>query len=215
MKFGKLVSIVLIADVAIFFVFNWISKQATGQGPRFELGYGYISGQLSILILLVIVYAYSNIEEEKVKKVSKAKYRERLRNEELKLKVFDHITEKIYYALNINLDNSLVEFEIDGVKIERHLSDVELLRYTGLTAMENGIKVDVHEGDTLGDVYSDGYIRYCNECKQFQYHIQYHGIESCMGCAGEIPWQDIVLSSQNGDLVKTGNIYLNPELIAG
>jgi uncharacterized phage protein (TIGR01671 family) len=75
--------------------------------------------------------------------------------------------------------------------------------YTGLKD-KNG--KEIYEGDILGDIFADGYISYCEKCKQFQYHDG----QGCMCCSGDVSWIEIVESS---NLEVVGNIYENRELL--
>ena len=69
---------------------------------------------------------------------------------------------------------------------------------------------EIYEGDILGDMWGDGYIAWCDRCKQLQYHISTH---ECMACLGDVQWYELV--NDNGKLEVIGNIHENPELLEG
>lgn len=67
---------------------------------------------------------------------------------------------------------------------------------------------EIYEGDILGDMWRDGYIAWCDKCKQLQYHILTHG---CMACLGDVQWYELV--NDNGKLEVVGNVHENPDLL--
>lgn len=78
-------------------------------------------------------------------------------------------------------------------------------QYTGLKD-KNG--KEIYEGDILGDMWRDGYIAWCDKCKQLQYHILTHG---CMACLGDVQWYELI--NDNGKLEVVGNVHENPDLL--
>lgn len=84
--------------------------------------------------------------------------------------------------------------------------EVTIEQYTGLKD-KNG--KEIYEGDILGGIWEDGYISYCDKCKQFQYHCNGVG---CMACSGDVQWYELV---DDRELEVIGNIHENPELIGG
>lgn len=67
---------------------------------------------------------------------------------------------------------------------------------------------EIYEGDILGDMWRDGYIAWCDKCKQLQYHILTH---ECMACLGDVQWYELV--NDNGKLEVVGNVHENPDLL--
>ena len=67
---------------------------------------------------------------------------------------------------------------------------------------------DIYEGDILGDMWRDGYIAWCDKCKQLQYHIL---TDECMACLGDVQWYELV--NDNGKLEVVGNVHENPDLL--
>lgn len=100
------------------------------------------------------------------------------------------------YILYIE-DEEISRLEINGNYI------VE--QYTGLKD-KNG--KDIYECDILGDMWRDGYIAWCDKCKQLQYHILTH---ECMACLGDVQWYELV--NDNGKLEVVGNVHENPDLL--
>jgi len=47
---------------------------------------------------------------------------------------------------------------------------------------------EIYEGDKLGNVF-DGFILWCDTCKQFQLHLPDYG---CMACEGDVNWFELV-----------------------
>lgn len=94
------------------------------------------------------------------------------------------------------------EEEISKLEIE---GDYILEQYTGLKD-RNG--KEIYEGDILGDMWRDGYIAWCDKCKQLQYHILTH---ECMACLGDVQWYELV--NDNGKLEVVGNVHENPDLL--
>ena len=78
-------------------------------------------------------------------------------------------------------------------------------QYTGLKD-KNG--KEIYEGDILGGIWESGFVSWCEECKQFQYHSADIG---CMACSGDVHWCEI--SEDDGKLDVIGNIHENPELL--
>ena len=85
------------------------------------------------------------------------------------------------------------------------VEEVETIeQYTGLKD-KNG--KEIYEGDILGGIWEDGYIAYCDKCKQFQYHCNGVG---CMACSGDVQWYELV---DDKELEVIGNIHENGELL--
>ena len=78
-------------------------------------------------------------------------------------------------------------------------------QYTGLKD-KNG--KEIYDGDILGGIWESGFVSWCEECKQFQYHSADIG---CMACSGDVHWCEIV--EDDGKLEVIGNIHENPELL--
>lgn len=67
---------------------------------------------------------------------------------------------------------------------------------------------EIYEGDILGDMWRDGYIAWCDKCKQLQYRILTH---ECMACLGDVQWYELV--NDNGKLEVVGNVHENADLL--
>lgn len=89
-----------------------------------------------------------------------------------------------------------------------YTSDEELVieQFTGLLD-RNGR--EIYEGDILGNEWGNGYISWCDKCKQFQYYI----FGECMACSGDVQWYE--LAADDGKLEVIGNIHENPALLGG
>ena len=96
-------------------------------------------------------------------------------------------------------------FEDDGGVPHHENTDLVVEFPTGLKD-KNG--KEIYEGDILGGIWESGFISWCEECKQFQYHSAGIG---CMACSCDVPWSDIV--EDDGKLDVIGNIHENPELL--
>lgn len=101
-----------------------------------------------------------------------------------------------YYTEEVFLDDSWVNTD--------NYKSIIFEQYTGLKD-KNG--KEIYEGDILGDEWGNGYISWCNKCKQFQYHIS----GECMACGGDVQWYELVVD--DGKLEVIGNIHENPSLV--
>jgi|SRR5690348_8455976 len=87
--------------------------------------------------------------------------------------------------------------------IDGRYQDLEFLPWTGLIDKE---AEEIYEGDILGGIFEGGYIRYCDQCK----NLQYHASDLCFACEGDVHWYE--LAEEDGKLEVLGNIFENPDL---
>lgn len=99
----------------------------------------------------------------------------------------------------------VLSFEYNGLLHQEPVHNFVIEQYTGLKD-KNG--KEIYEGDTLGDMWRDGYIAWCDKCKQLQYHILTH---ECMACLGDVQWYELV--NDNGKLEVVGNVHENADLL--
>jgi phage uncharacterized protein TIGR01671 len=88
---------------------------------------------------------------------------------------------------------------IDGV-----YQDWIYMQYTGL--MDKNHK-KIFEGDILGGFFENGFIKWCDKCKAFQYYA----LGFCFACEGDVHWYELV--EDEGTLEVIGNVYENPGLL--
>ena len=74
-------------------------------------------------------------------------------------------------------------------------------QFTGLVDSKG---VDVYEGDELGGNYGNGYVKWCDECKSFQYYAPMD-MPECFGCIGDLHWNEIVDDKENIEVI--GNVH--------
>ena len=107
---------------------------------------------------------------------------------------------------NCSNPDNIDEDCIDWADADLLMGRYELEQYTGLSD-KNG--TPIYEGDILGNEWGNGYISWCDKCKQFQYYIS----GECMACSGDVQWYELV--ADDGKLEIIGNIHEDPELIGG
>jgi uncharacterized phage protein (TIGR01671 family) len=89
--------------------------------------------------------------------------------------------------------------------LDGYFQELEYLPWTGLIDV-SGKKI--YEGDILGGIWEGGYIKYCDACK----NLQYHAGEECFACLGDLHWAELV--EDDGKLEVIGNIFEDKELLA-
>lgn len=125
---------------------------------------------------------------------------------ELKFRVWSNCWKKFAIEAELYIDGSMDAIFEDDDGIPHHENTDLIFEFdTGLKDM-NG--EEIYEGDILGGLWGDGYIAWCNKCKQFQYHISTH---ECMSCLGDVQWYELV--EDNGKLEVIGNIHENSNLL--
>lgn len=88
--------------------------------------------------------------------------------------------------------------------IEGRYQDLIYMPWTGL--IDKNAEY-IYEGDLLGGSFEGGYIKFCEECKNLQYHVA----GDCFACSGDIHWYELV--EEDGDLIVLGNIFEDPRLM--
>ena len=78
-------------------------------------------------------------------------------------------------------------------------------QYTGLKDIKGK---EIYEGDILGGIFNSLYIRFCDNCKQYQLF----SLNECMACNGDIQWSEFIEELPNIEII--GNVYENKELLS-
>jgi uncharacterized phage protein (TIGR01671 family) len=125
---------------------------------------------------------------------------------EFKFRAWDEKNKKMIYPPSSVSSNPGLTVTFDGrTYVEGKYRTLEYLPWTGLVD-KNG--EEIYEGDILGEHWEGGYIRYCETCK----NLQYHAAGECFACSGDVHWYEIV--EKDGKLEVIGNIFANKELLA-
>lgn len=126
---------------------------------------------------------------------------------ERKFRVWDKQYKKyIKYPVLLDLEDQLYERTEDDFLPKLDMERLIVEQYTGLKD-KNG--KEVYEGDVLGNEWENGYISWCDKCKQFQYYI----FGECMACSGDVQWYELV--ADDGKLEIISNVHESPELVGG
>lgn len=111
------------------------------------------------------------------------------------------------WALFETDDDGILETRYTGRCTRKDFDNGYVIREDS-TGLKDKNGKEIYEGDILGGIWESGFISWCEECKQFQYHCAGIG---CMACSGDVHWCEIV--EDDGKLEVIGNIHENPELL--
>lgn len=123
----------------------------------------------------------------------------------IKFRVWDKADKEYMILGSTGLDarnGDVIDYYNEGNRLGGS-EEYDIEQYTGLTD-KNG--KEIYEGDILGNEWGNGYISWCDKCKQFQYYIS----GECMACSGDVQWYELV--EDNGKLEIIGNVHEDPEL---